>query len=192
MKYFMSLLLLLIATQVHSAPIVNMQTNLGTIVIELNAEKAPKTVDNFLRYVNEGFFNGTIFHRVIKNFMIQGGGFTKDYKRKPTHNPLENEANNGLTNVRGTIAMARTGDPHSATAQFFINVKNNTFLDYRGATRRGWGYAVFGQVIDGMDVVDKIRETKTGRGGPFGQDVPQTPVIIEKVSVVTPDKKTDD
>ncbi|TGO03361.1 hypothetical protein PN36_07550 [Candidatus Thiomargarita nelsonii] len=192
MKYFMSLLLLLIATQIHSAPIVNMQTNLGTIVIELNAKKAPKTVDNFLRYINEGFFDGTIFHRVIKNFMIQGGGFTKDYKRKPTHEPVENEANNGLSNARGTIAMARTGDPHSATAQFFINVKNNTSLDYRGATRRGWGYAVFGQVIDGMDVVDKIRETKTGRGGPFGRDVPQTTVIIDKVSVVTSKKTTDE
>jgi len=192
MKYLVSLLFLLLAIQVHSAPIVNMQTNLGTIVIELNAEKAPKTVDNFLRYVNEGFFDGTIFHRVIKNFMIQGGGFTKDYKRKPTHKPVENEANNGLSNVRGTIAMARTGDPHSATAQFFINVQNNTFLNYRDSTTREWGYAVFGQVIDGMDVVDKIRETKTGRGGPFWKDVPQMPVIIEKVSVVTSDKKTDE
>ncbi len=191
MKYLVSLLFLLLATQVHSAPIVNMQTNLGTIVIELNAEKAPKTVDNFLRYVNEGFYDGTIFHRVIKNFMIQGGGFTKDYKRKPTHNPVENEANNGLPNVRGTIAMARTGDPHSATAQFFINVQNNTFLNYRGSTRREWGYAVFGQVIDGMDVVDKIREKKTGRGGPFGRDVPQTTVIIDKISVVNSDKKSD-
>jgi cyclophilin family peptidyl-prolyl cis-trans isomerase len=188
MKYIFSLLCLLLATQVHSAPIVNMQTNLGTIVIELDAEKAPKTVDNFLRYVNEGFYNGTIFHRVIKNFMIQGGGFTSDFQRQETHTPVENEANNGLKNVRGTIAMARTSDPHSATAQFFINVKNNTFLNYTAPSGSGWGYAVFGKVIDGMDVVDKIRKTKTGRGGPFWKDVPQTPVIIETVSVSPSEK----
>jgi len=190
MKYLVSLLFLLLAIQAHSAPIVNMQTNLGTIVIELNAEKAPKTVENFLRYVNEGFYDGTIFHRVIKNFMIQGGGFTKDYNKKTTHKPIKNEANNGLSNVRGTIAMARTGDPHSATAQFFINVKDNTFLNYRDSPTRKWGYAVFGKVTDGMDVVDKIRKTNTGRGGPFRKDVPQTPVIIEKVSVVADDKTT--
>ncbi|MEN8216612.1 MAG: peptidylprolyl isomerase [Pseudomonadota bacterium] len=188
MKYIFSLLCLLLAIQVHSAPIVNMQTNLGTIVIELDAEKAPKTVDNFLRYVNEGFYNGTIFHRVIENFMIQGGGFTSDFQRKKNHSPVENEANNGLKNVRGTIAMARTGDPHSATAQFFINVKNNAFLNHTAPSGRGWGYAVFGKVIDGMDVVDEIRKTKTGRGGPFWKDVPQTPVIIESVSVSLSEK----
>ncbi|MCK5523594.1 MAG: peptidyl-prolyl cis-trans isomerase [Thiomargarita sp.] len=188
MKFFITLLLMSLATQVNSAenkaPIVNMQTNLGTIVIQLDAEKAPKTVANFLRYVNEDFYNGTIFHRVIGNFMIQGGGFTKDYQEKKNHEPIQNEAKNGLKNLQGTIAMARTSDPHSATAQFFINVVDSAFLDYSAETMQGWGYAVFGKVIEGMDVVDKIKSSKTGRGGPFPTDVPQTPIIIEKVSVV--------
>jgi cyclophilin family peptidyl-prolyl cis-trans isomerase len=188
MKFFITLLLMSLATQVNSAenkaPIVNMQTNLGTIVIQLDAEKAPKTVANFLRYVNDGFYNDTIFHRVIDNFMIQGGGFTKAYQQKKTHEQIQNEANNGLKNLQGTIAMARTSDPHSATAQFFINVVDSAFLDYTAETMQGWGYAVFGKVIEGMDVVDKIKNTKTGSGGPFQSDVPQTPIIIEKVSVV--------
>lgn len=188
MRTIISLLLLLfVAHQVSYAesksPVINMQTNLGTIVIELNAEKAPKTVENFLAYVKAGFFDGTIFHRVIDNFMIQGGGYTKDYHEKQTRNPISNEANNGLKNLRGTIAMARTYNPHSATAQFFINVRDNNFLNYRSSTRRGWGYTVFGKVIAGMDVVDKIRQINTGAGGPFPSDVPQTPVIIEKVFV---------
>ncbi len=190
MKYIASILLLLFATQAYSAdnPKVNMQTSIGTIVIELNAEKAPKSVANFLRYVEKGFYNGTIFHRVIKDFMIQGGGFTPDYKKKPTHAAIKNEAQNGLKNERGTIAMARTGAPHSATGQFFINTVNNKFLNHTAPNIMGWGYTVFGKVTKGMDVVDKIRAVKTGRGGQFPSDVPQTPVIIEKVSLVKAEK----
>jgi peptidyl-prolyl cis-trans isomerase B (cyclophilin B) len=197
MKYLLNILLLLLAAQVYSAetqaqaPIVNMQTTLGTIVIELNAEKAPNTVANFLRYVKEGFYNDTIFHRVIKGFMVQGGGFTmvqgagftKDFQQKKPHEPIRNEANNGLKNVRGTIAMARTSAPHSATAQFFINVVNNSFLDYKKSPRMGWGYAVFGKVIKGMNVIDKIEKVKTGRGGSFRRDVPHPLIIIKKVTV---------
>ncbi|WP_455375451.1 peptidylprolyl isomerase [Kaarinaea lacus] len=164
--------------------LVKLQTNLGDIVLELNDEKAPKTVANFLGYVNDGFYNGTIFHRVIDNFMIQGGGFTESLQKKGTKAPIENEASNGLKNVKGSIAMARTNAPHSATAQFFINVVNNDFLDYRNPTPRGWGYAVFGKVVQGMDVVDKIRKIPTGPGGQFPKDVPQSPVIIENASVV--------
>ncbi|MDM8566493.1 peptidylprolyl isomerase [Candidatus Halobeggiatoa sp. HSG11] len=160
-----------------------MQTNFGNIVIELNAAQAPKSVDNFLRYVKNGFYNGTIFHRVINNFMVQGGGFTQNYLQKKVRNPVPNEANNGLKNARGTIAMARTGDPHSATAQFFINVTDNSFLDFKAKTMRGWGYTVFGKVTEGMEVVDKIKQVKTGGGGPFPSDVPLTPVIIEKITM---------
>jgi len=155
-----------------------MKTSLGTITLTLNPEKAPKTVANFLRYANEDFYDGTIFHRVIDNFMIQGGGFTQNYARKETYAPITNESDNGLSNRRGTIAMARTSDPHSATAQFFINVKKNDFLDYG----QNWGYAVFGKVVEGMNVVDAIRKVKTGTGGPFSQDVPQTQVTIEDVT----------
>ncbi|MEZ5583845.1 MAG: peptidylprolyl isomerase [Candidatus Competibacteraceae bacterium] len=158
-----------------------METNFGPIVLELDEEKAPQTVDNFLQYARDGFYEGTIFHRVIDNFMIQGGGFSADYRKKPTRDPIANEANNGLKNVRGSIAMARTSDPHSATAQFFINVTDNAFLDYPG--RDGWGYTVFGKVTEGMDVVDKIRQVPTGSGGPFAKDVPQNAVIIEQVTV---------
>jgi len=165
-------------------PQVIMTTNLGAITIELNADKAPKSVGNFLKYVQNGFYNGTIFHRVIDSFMIQGGGFTADFQRKQTEAAILNEANNGLKNVKGSIAMARTSDPHSATAQFFINVKDNDFLDHRSQTPRGWGYAVFGKVIKGMNVVEKIRSVKTGSKGPFRQDVPQTTIVIEKVEVV--------
>ncbi|MFK5970146.1 MAG: peptidylprolyl isomerase [Candidatus Marithrix sp.] len=160
-----------------------MQTNFGNIVIELNSAKAPKSVDNFLHYVEEGFYNGTIFHRVISNFMIQGGGFNKQYEQKKGHDPIPNEADNGLKNTRGTIAMARTNDPHSATAQFFINVVDSQFLDFTAKTTRGWGYAVFGKITEGMEVVDKIRQVKTGRGGPFPTDVPKIQVIIEKVTI---------
>lgn len=164
-------------------PRVRMHTNMGDIVIELNRDKAPKTVDNFLRYVKEGHYDGTVFHRVIPNFMVQGGGFGQDYKQKATHEPVTNEANNGLKNKRGTIAMARTSDPHSASAQFFINVVDNDFLDHTDPTPRGWGYAVFGTVVEGMDVADKIAKVATGAAGPFPKDAPIQPVVIEKVSV---------
>jgi len=166
-------------------PRVRLQTNMGVMVVELNHDKAPKTVDNFLRYVREGHYDGTIFHRVIPNFMIQGGGFTADFKQKPTHEPIANEADNGLMNARGTIAMARTGDPHSASAQFFINVVDNDFLNHTSPTQRGWGYAVFGKVVEGMDVADKIAKTPTGSSGPFSQDAPHQAVIIEKATIVS-------
>jgi peptidyl-prolyl cis-trans isomerase B (cyclophilin B) len=169
----------------ENAPRVRIQTNLGDIVVELNREKAPQTVANFLSYVNEGFYNGTIFHRVIDGFMIQGGGFTQDLQQKATKPPIQNEADNGLKNDRGTIAMARTNNPNSATAQFFINVVNNDFLNHRNKTTRGWGYTVFGKVVEGMDVVDKIRKTPTGPSGPFRQDAPKTPVVIESATVVS-------
>ena len=187
MKYLATILLLCLSIQGYSAeitPIVNLKTNVGTIVLQLNVEKAPKTVANFLDYVNEGFYDGTIFHRVISGFMIQGGGFTQDFKQKETRDPVQNEANNGLKNMRGTVAMARTSDPHSATAQFFINVVDNSFLDHTATTPSGWGYAVFGKVIDGMDIVDKIRKIETGRGGPFWRDFPQELILIEKIFVV--------
>ena len=156
-------------------------TNLGNIKIELDAEKAPKTVENFLAYVNSGHYSGTIFHRVIDGFMIQGGGFEPGMKQKPTNAPVENEAKNGLKNAPYTLAMARTSDPHSASAQFFINIKNNDFLDYPG--QDGWGYCVFGKVVEGMDTVDKIKAVKTTRAGMFA-DVPAEDVVIEKAEVV--------
>ncbi len=163
--------------------VVHMHTSMGEVVLELDAEKAPKTVKNFLRYAREGFYNGTIFHRVIDGFMIQGGGFTHDYQRKDTHEPIRNEADNGLANKRGTIAMARTGDPHSATAQFFINVTDSDFLNHRSPTPQGWGYTVFGHVTKGMDTVDRIRKSPTGAAGPFPRDAPATTIVIEKVTV---------
>ena len=156
-------------------------TNMGNITVELDAEKAPKSVANFLDYVNKGHYNNTIFHRVIGDFMIQGGGFEPGMKQKPADQTVENEAKNGLKNDTYTLAMARTSDPHSASAQFFINVKNNSFLDYPG--QDGWGYAVFGKVTEGTDVVDQIRKVKTTRSGMFA-DVPVEPVIIEKVEVL--------
>jgi cyclophilin family peptidyl-prolyl cis-trans isomerase len=177
--------LALAALSSQAAPTVEMQTSMGAIVIELDAEKAPLTVKNFLQYANDGFYNGTIFHRVIEGFMIQGGGFTKDMGEKPTGAQIPNEAKNGLKNQRGTIAMARRAEPHSATAQFFINHKDNDALDY--PSRDGWGYAVFGKVTQGLDVVDKIAKVRTGNRGMF-QDVPVEPVVIQSVKV-TPDKK---
>ena len=156
-------------------------TNHGAITVELDTEKAPKSVENFVNYVKSGHYDGTIFHRIIDGFMIQGGGFEPDMKQKPTNDPIENEANNGLKNDRYTIAMARTSDPHSATAQFFINVGDNDFLNYPGSD--GWGYAVFGKVSDGMDVVDVIRAVKTGRKSMFS-DVPVEDVVIEKAEVI--------
>ena len=160
-------------------PKVQLNTNMGSIVLELNRDKAPNTVDNFVQYVTDKFYDGTVFHRVIDGFMIQGGGFTQNLQKKTTRAPIKNEADNGLKNDDGTIAMARTNDPHSATAQFFINVKDNDFLNYRSATARGWGYAVFGKVIEGMDVVKKIKSVPTGASGPFRRDVPRSPVVIE-------------
>ena len=162
---------------------VELHTNHGVIKLELNAEKAPKTVANFLNYVKNGHYDGTVFHRVIDGFMIQGGGFEAGMKQKPTEAPIENEANNGLKNERGSIAMARTNDPHSASAQFFINVADNDFLNHSSPTPQGWGYAVFGKVVEGQDVVDKIKSVKTGSKG-FHQDVPVDDVVIEKAVVV--------
>jgi cyclophilin family peptidyl-prolyl cis-trans isomerase len=159
-------------------------TTRGDITLELFPEKSPKTVENFLQYVEDGFYEGTIFHRVINNFMIQGGGYDKEYNKRETRDPVPNEADNGLGNKRGTIAMARTMDPHSATAQFFINHKDNPALDHRNKGA-GWGYAVFGQVVDGMDVVDAIATTKTGPGGPFRKDAPQEMVVIERITLLT-------
>ncbi|HTY99888.1 MAG TPA: peptidylprolyl isomerase [Rhodocyclaceae bacterium] len=163
---------------------IKLHTNLGTISLELDAEKAPKTTQNFLDYAGAGHYDGTIFHRVIDGFMIQGGGFEPGMKQKPTKAPVENEAqqafNGGLKNAVGTIAMARTSDPHSATAQFFINVGDNAFLDYPG--QDGWGYCVFGHVVEGMEVVNKIKGVKTGRSG-FHQDVPVEDVVIERAEV---------
>ena len=162
---------------------VKLTTNHGDIVIELDAEKAPESVKNFIAYVEAGHYNNTIFHRVIKNFMIQGGGFEPNMNQKATKAPVENEAANGLKNKRGTVAMARTNDPHSATAQFFINTVDNDFLDFKAPSGQGWGYCVFGEVTDGLDVVDKIRAVRTGNKG-FHQDVPVEEVIIEKAEIV--------
>ncbi|HCM64561.1 MAG TPA: peptidylprolyl isomerase B [Morganella sp. (in: Bacteria)] len=161
---------------------VTFHTNHGDIVIKTFAEEAPKTVENFLAYCNDGFYNNTIFHRVINDFMIQGGGFEPGLKQKPTLAHIDNEANNGLKNTLGTLAMARTGDPHSATAQFFINVADNDYLNFRSETPSGWGYCVFAEVVEGMDVVNKIKVVKTGNSG-MHQDVPREDVIIESVTV---------
>jgi peptidyl-prolyl cis-trans isomerase B (cyclophilin B) len=157
--------------------------DVGVITVELDAEKAPKTVENFLKYVKKGHYNGTVFHRVIENFMIQGGGFEPGMKQRPTAAPIDNEANNGLKNDHYTIAMARTSAPHSASAQFFINTTDNDFLNHTSPTPNGWGYAVFGQVVAGQDVVDDINVVKTGRKGMF-DDVPKEDVVIEKVVLV--------
>ncbi len=161
---------------------ITLHTNYGDITIELDFEKAPKTAANFKQYVEEGFYNGTIFHRVIDGFMIQGGGFTEDFEQKKTRDPIENEADNGLPNLTGTLAMARTNDPHSATAQFFINVKDNAFLNHTSKNASGWGYCVFGKVTGGMDVVNKIKGVKTGTKG-FHQDVPKEAVIIQSATI---------
>jgi len=161
-------------------PQVRITTSLGIIEMELDAKKAPKTVANFLQYVDSGFYNGTIFHRVIPGFMIQGGGMLPGMKEKPTRAPIQNEADNGLKNTAGTFAMARTSDPHSASAQFFINTVDNAFLDHRGKTLQGWGYAVFGKVTKGMDVVRKIESVATGNAG-MHQNVPVQAVLIQNV-----------
>jgi cyclophilin family peptidyl-prolyl cis-trans isomerase len=165
-------------------PVVVIETSMGDITVQLNQKRAPVSVENFLKYVKEGFYDGTIFHRVIPNFMIQGGGFTPDMGKKPTHEPIKNEAQNGLKNRKGTLAMARTPDINSATAQFFINTKDNGFLDNKGTSAQDFGYAVFGKVIEGMDVVEKIEKVKTGTKSGY-QDVPMEPVVIKTIRLKT-------
>jgi cyclophilin family peptidyl-prolyl cis-trans isomerase len=166
------------------APRVALNTNLGRIVIELDPVKAPKSSENFLQYVRDGFYAGTVFHRVIPGFMAQGGGFTADLQLKPTRAAIPNEGNNGLSNLRGTVAMARTNDPHSATAQFFVNVVDNQRLDFVSEQDGLWGYAVFGKVVEGMEVVDKIIAIPTGGQGPLPRDVPLEPVLIESAEII--------
>ena len=165
-------------------PRVLFHTNQGDFTVELEAARAPKTVANFLQYVREGHYDGTIFHRVVAGFVIQGGGFTTDYRKVPTRGPIQNEADKGLSNERGTIAMARTSDPHSASDQFFVNLKFNGSLDYRAKTTDGWGYTAFGKVIDGMNIVARIGAVPTGKGGPFDAEAPLEPVVIEKASII--------
>jgi cyclophilin family peptidyl-prolyl cis-trans isomerase len=182
-KLFVMLAALLAAATAFAAdPQVEIKTNMGTITLELYPDKAPKTVENFLQYVRDDHYRGTIFHRVIPGFMIQGGGFNVDFVQKPMRAPVQNEAKNGLKNDAGTIAMARTPDPHSASAQFFINLKSNDALNYPG--QDGWGYAVFGKVVKGMDVVNKIAAVETGPGMPPHRDVPRKPVVIEDAKIV--------
>jgi cyclophilin family peptidyl-prolyl cis-trans isomerase len=178
-KLFFILSILLCNSVFAAGQQIEIKTNLGNILLEIYPEKAPKTVNNFLGYIKEKQYEDTIFHRVIPGFMIQGGGFDKSMKKKPTRQPIENEADNGLKNEIGTIAMARTGDPHSATSQFFINVKNNVFLNHTEPTQRGYGYTVFGKVINGMDVVNKISEAPTGR-----RDAPKEMIVIKSISTI--------
>ena len=178
-KLFFILSILLCNSVFAAGQQIEIKTNLGNILLEIYPEKAPKTVNNFLGYIKEKQYEDTIFHRVIPGFMIQGGGFDKAMKKKPTRQPIENEADNGLKNEIGTIAMARTGDPHSATSQFFINVKNNVFLNHTEPTQRGYGYTVFGKVINGMDVVNKISEAPTGR-----RDAPKEMIVIKSISTI--------
>lgn len=169
----------------HAAnPKVKMETSKGTIIMELYPDKAPKSVANFLAYVNSGAYDGTIFHRVIKDFMNQGGGFTSDYKKVDVKDPVPNEAFNGLKNLKYTVAMARTNAPHSATNQFFINTADNAFLDHTEKSMRGWGYTVFGKVIEGENIVGAISRVPTGPGGSFAKDVPRTPIVIEKMTEI--------
>ena len=189
LRTFITALTLLASTVASFAtyaanPQVEIKTDMGTIVVELYPDKAPKTVANFLQYVKKGHYDGTMFHRVMPGFMIQGGGFTPDFKEKPTGKPVPNEAANGLHNAVGTIAMARTPDPHSATAQFFINVADNAMLDFRYPTQDGYGYAVFGKVVKGMEVVNEIAKVRTGPGPAPHQNVPVKPVVIESAKVV--------
>ena len=183
MKQLVSTLFLLaLSFTAQGKPVnVTLETSLGTFKLELDADKAPLTVANFTSYAKAGHYNGLVFHRVIKNFMIQGGGYDEKMKQRDTKAPVKNEAKNGLKNARGTIAMARTSDPHSASSQFFINHKDNEFLDYPG--QDGWGYCVFGKVVEGMDVVDKIAAAQTGSLPPFGRDVPLTTIVIKSVTV---------
>ncbi|MCX7894735.1 MAG: peptidylprolyl isomerase [Thermoanaerobaculum sp.] len=178
------LLVPLLAWSGEPTPKVKLETNLGIIVVELYPDKAPQTVANFLQYVRSGFYNGTVFHRVVPDFVVQGGGFDTQLRKKPTNPPIPNEAGNGLSNRRGTVAMARTAEVDSATSQFFINLKDNTFLDHRDRTPRGFGYCVFGRVVEGMEVVDAIAALPTGPAGPFPAEVPQKPAVILKAEVL--------
>lgn len=182
----LTVLLLTISATVlaDDRPRIMLQTTAGQIVLELDAERAPTSVENFIGYVNSGFYNETVFHRVIDGFMVQGGGFTGKFMKKQTNSPIRNEANNGLKNQAYTVAMARTNAPHSATSQFFINTVDNTSLNYTAPTGRGWGYAVFGRVIDGFDVVDEIGTVATGSQGPFRSDVPKEAIFIESATVM--------
>ena len=187
-KLLLSTAVLALVFQIQLAnaanPKVKMETSKGTMIIELYPDKAPVTVANFLSYVNEGAYDGTIFHRVIKNFMNQGGGFTADFKKVDTKEPIKNEADNGLKNLKNTVAMARTGQPHSATNQFFINTANNDFLDHTSKTSRGWGYTVFGKIIEGQNISGIISRAATGPGGPFSKDVPRTTITIIKMTEI--------
>ena len=185
-KVLLSGILLWSAQAFAANPLVEIKTSVGAIRVELYADKAPKSAANFLQYVKDGFYDGLAFHRVIDGFMIQGGGHYPDLReKKGDRPPVENEAGNGLKNALGTLAMARTSNPHSATAQFFINVANNAFLDFREATPAGFGYAVFGKVTQGMEVVMRIAHTPTGPGGPFAKDVPRQPVVIESITFLS-------
>lgn len=188
-KFFQTLILACVAVMPAYAadtakPRVILETNLGSFTLELHQQEAPITVANFMQYVEDGYYSGTIFHRVIDGFMIQGGGYLEDYSKKKTRAEITNEADNGLKNKRGSVAMARTNMPHSASAQFFVNTTNNTFLDHTAKSPRGWGYAVFAQVVEGMDTIDKISGTPTGSGGPFSKDAPKTKVVIKKATLV--------
>lgn len=171
-----------VSAEMATNTIITIKTTLGDIKIELFDDKAPKTSENFKKYIKSGFFSNTIFHRVISDFMIQGGGFTAKMQQKDTLSPIKNEANNMLSNQRGTIAMARTNDPHSASSQFFINLKDNTFLDFKSETIQGWGYCVFGKVLEGLETIDKIALVSTGSYGPY-QDVPNEPIIINEIII---------
>jgi cyclophilin family peptidyl-prolyl cis-trans isomerase len=179
-------LLAALSTPVWASTQILMETTAGDIVLELYDEDAPQTVANFLAYVEDGRYEGTVFHRVIDGFMIQGGGYDKELKKVPSNEPITNEANNGRKNSRGSIAMARTSDPHSATNQFFINLVDNDFLNHTAESSQGWGYTAFGQVVEGMDVVDSIGKAQTGASGPFPKDVPVETILIEKVSIKQP------
>ena len=183
--FFFTLYLMISAISAFAAnPKVEIKTNLGAVQVELYPDQSPKTVENFLNYVKDDYYTGTIFHRVIAGFMVQGGGFDQHYAQKPTRQPVENEAANGLKNTIGTIAMARTSDVHSASSQFFINVANNHFLDYTAPTLQGYGYTVFGKVTSGMDVVNNIASSPTGANGPFNRDVPRKMIIIESIKLL--------
>lgn len=184
LQLLISMTFLFSMTVYANNPNIKINTSLGSIKLELYPEKAPKTVENFLQYVKDDFYKNTIFHRVIPNFMIQGGGFDQTYTQKPTRQPIKNEAANGLKNQTGTIAMARTSDPHSATAQFFINVANNDFLNHSAPTQRGFGYTVFGKVIEGMEIVNQIASAPTGSDGPFQSDVPQKTIMINNIELI--------
>jgi cyclophilin family peptidyl-prolyl cis-trans isomerase len=187
-KLLLSIAALALTFQIQLAnaanPKVKLETSKGTMIIELYPDKAPKSVANFLSYVNAGSYDGTIFHRVIKDFMNQGGGFTPDFKKVETKDPIQNEADNGLKNLKYTVAMARTSEPHSATNQFFINTADNDFLDFRGKSMRGWGYTVFGKVIEGQNIAGAISRAATGPGGPFTKDVPKTQITIIKMTEI--------